>query len=95
MARSFLLIIFLLQLLFSRFGCFPVSATAPCFGPSGTGLLLGDTVNVAAAEGHLTGLHAHHLTVREHLLYLTHRQRIVLVAVLGRITPPLTMRKFI
>ena len=37
MARSFLLIIFLLQLLFSRFGCFPVSATAPCFLRQGRG----------------------------------------------------------
>ena len=37
MARSFLLIIFLLQLLFSRFGCFPVSATAPCFVRQGRG----------------------------------------------------------
>ena len=33
----FLLIIFLLQLLFSRFGCFPVSATVPCFVRQGRG----------------------------------------------------------
>ena len=52
-------------------------------------------MDIAAAEGHLTGLHAHHLTVREHLLHLPHCQSVVLVAVLGRITPPLTMRKFI
>jgi len=46
-------------------------------------LLLGDAVDVAAAEGNLLGQHAHDFPVREHGLHLLHRQSVVLVAVLG------------
>lgn len=47
------------------------------------GLLLGDAVDVAAAEGDLPGLDPHDLAVREHLLQLLDGQPVVFVAVLG------------
>ena len=47
------------------------------------GLLLGDAVDVAAAEGHLPGLDPHDLPVREHLLQLLDGQLVVFIAVLG------------
>lgn len=47
------------------------------------GLLLGDAVDVAAAEGDLPGLDPHDLAVREHLLQLLDGQPVVFVTVLG------------
>lgn len=47
------------------------------------GLLLGDAVDVAAAEGDLPGLDPHNLAVREHLLQLLDGQPVVFITVLG------------
>ena len=94
MARSFLLIIFLLQLLFSRFGCSPVSTATPRF-PQGRGCCW--VMQWILPPPKATSRVCTPTTSRSGNISCTCRTARASFSspYWGRITPPLTMRKFI